>query len=63
MSNLNDIKYVTIWKLDTREGATATESRDWLPVTHIDKIRGRITVKAPYPIGDYDAVTTARWRA
>ena len=58
MSNLNELKYVTIWKLKTREGATETESRDWLPVTHIDKIHGRITVKAPYPIGDYDVVTT-----
>ena len=58
MADLDSLKYVTIWKLPTREGATATESRDWLPVTHIDKIRGRITVKAPYPIGDYDVVTT-----
>ena len=58
MSNLNELEYVAIWNLPTREGATASESRDWLPVTHIDKRLGRITVKAPYPIGDYDVVTT-----
>ena len=40
--------------LDIKTGAEEDESRDWLPVTSAEIDGGRVTVRVPYPMGDFD---------
>ena len=55
-----DLSLIKIWELNPVEWYDKTacpvpsELRDWLPVTHWDSEKGRVTVRAPYPVGDYD---------
>ncbi len=57
MAELSLIKIWELPKTSWYDGLTCAipeELRDWLPSTQYDQTSGRITVRSPYPIGDYD---------
>jgi len=43
-----------ISELDVKSGTGEDETRDWLPVTSAEVDGERITVRVPYPMGDFD---------
>ncbi len=55
-----DLSLIKIWELDKSgwyDGELCSipeELRDWLPITQYESETKRVTVRAPYPIGDYD---------
>lgn len=55
-----DLSLIKIWELDKSgwyDGELCSipeELRDWLPITQYESENKRVTVRAPYPIGDYD---------
>ena len=55
-----DLSLIKIWELDKSgwyDGELCSipeELRDWLPITQYESEHKRVTVRAPYPIGDYD---------
>jgi hypothetical protein len=55
-----DLSLIKIWELDKSgwyDGERCSipeELRDWLPITQYESENKRVTVRAPYPIGDYD---------
>lgn len=51
---LPELTLTKIWNLKPMAGTVDTEERPWLPVTKLDVNGKRITVRAPYPMGDYD---------
>ena len=55
-----DLSLIKIWELDKSgwyDGELCSipeELRDWMPITQYESEHKRVTVRAPYPIGDYD---------
>ena len=55
-----DLSLIKIWELNKSSWyngdvcAIPEELRDWLPITQYVAENKRVTVRAPYPIGDYD---------